>query len=184
MSYAERLPLIMEKIPRLFGEPGTVLYIGANTKWFHLGPQLYKAGHEITVVEIWPSYIEDIEQHPIRKFMAHLVQGDVREIDEVALPHDRFDWAIWNHGPEHVAREELGPTVLKLEALARKAVVLGCPWGRVPHGSWRGNPHARHLSYLYPEDFAAMGYETACIPPVDVAGGHILAWKYMEDIPE
>jgi hypothetical protein len=179
MGYAERLPLIQAKIPELFGQAGTVLYIGANTKWFHLGRQLHQARHEVTVVEVWQPYIDELQESPLRKLMAHLVQGDVREIDGVALPHDVFDWVIWNHGPEHVACEELKPTVGKLEALAGRAVIMGCPWGIVRHGCYHGNIYARHLCFLYPADFEELGYEAACIEPMDKPGGHILAWKFM-----
>jgi len=179
MGRKERLQLIQAMIPELWNEPGTVLYIGAWYQRFDLGPQLYQAGHEITVVEIWPPFIEELEKHKVRKLMAHLLEGDVREIDQVDLPHDRYDWSIWNHGPEHVYQHELRPTVAKLEALTKRAVVMGCPWGRYPQGLAYDNPYSIHRSSWYPEDFTQMKYGVACIGPKNRQGGHILAWKYI-----
>jgi hypothetical protein len=166
-------------IPELWAEPGTVLYIGAFVQRFDLGPQLYAVGHEIIVVEIWQPFIDDIKAHRISKLMAHIVRGDVREIDKAVLPHKQFDWTIWNHGPEHVYMHELKPTIKKLEALTKKAVVMGCPWGWYPQDEAYDNPHSIHKSRLYPGDFMSMKYGIACIGPKDRQGGHILAWKYI-----
>lgn len=165
-------------IPRLFDEAGTVLYVGASDKRFEGSLELVRAGHEITVLEVWEPSVESLRAGKFAKRVTHLIHGDVRKMDELEL--SSYDFVLWLHGTEHVAFAEAIGAIGKLERLARKATVLSCPWGRLPHG-WRENPHNKHVSYWLPDDFARLGYQVACLGPRDAGGGQLLAWKYNEE---
>ena len=172
-----RVGLLKLVLPELFAEPGTVLYIGAYAKRFSASLPLYQAGHEITVVEIWQPFIDELREHRFGNRVAHIVQGDVCEIDTVALPHPVFDYTLWLHGPEHVDCSFFEATVRKLEALTDKIVVLATPWGYAPHGTAYDNLHTRHRCYFVAESFQRIGYSVAAIGPKGRLGGHLLGWK-------
>jgi len=177
----ERNGILRVLVPRLFEQPGTVLYVGAWVRRFAANRELYQAGNELTVLEIWEPFLEELKVHPVfSKRVAHWALGDVCRVDEVELPHARYDYTVWLHGPEHVAPEAFAPTVAKLEALTDKVVVVGCPWGTFRHGKAFGNPFAAHLSHLWPRDFDAIGYRYAAIGPEGVPGSHLLAWKVLD----
>jgi len=178
----ERNGILRVLVPQLFTEPGTVLYVGAWAQRFAANRELYQAGNELTVLEIWEPWIDEMKEHPLfSERVTHWVQGDVCEVDTLELPHERYAYTVWLHGPEHVAAEAVAPTVAKLEALTNKVVVIGCPWGEFRHGKAFGNPFAAHLSHWWPRDFDALGYRYACIGPEGVPGSHILAWKVMDE---
>lgn len=164
-----RLAVLRQHLPELW-EPGTLLYIGASARRFQCGPELAEAGRELTLLEIWPPYVELYQEHTAVK---HAIQGDVRQVEAGMLPHPHYDVAFWWHGPEHVAEAELPPTLARLEALS-DLVVLSCPWGEQPQGMSDGNPHQAHLTALYPEDLRWLGYRVATVGP----SGSLIAWKW------
>lgn len=172
--YLERLKQLKQYVPYLF-RPGSILNVGANQIRFDLLPELHQAGREITLLEAWP---ENVKHWAGDKRLAQTVEGDVRELDKLRV--GTFDVVLWWHGPEHIKREELLPTIAKLEAAAEGLVVLGCPWGIYPQGPFRGNPYDAHQASLYPEDFEALGYRTATIGEAD-RHGSLMAWKWMHN---
>jgi len=173
----ERIGLLQLMVPELFAEPGTVLYVGAYARRFAGSKPLYQTGHEITVLEVWPEFLEGLKASRFNQRVAHYVEGDVIEVDQLELPHRVFDYTIWLHGPEHIGIEHFVPTVRKLEKLTKHIIVLGCPWGWAPHGIAYDNPHTQHKSYYYAEHFQRLGYRTAAIGPRDKLGSHLLGWK-------
>lgn len=172
----ERLGLLQTMVPELFEQPGTVLYIGAYNRRFFASSPLHAAGNEITVVEVWQPFIEGLKVHRFRHRIAHLIQGDVRELPE--LPHETYDYALWFHGPEHIAKEDFDLARQQLEARAR-CVVMTCPWGKFEHGVAHNNPYTRHLGHYNPHDFIKHRYRVACIGPPDHPGSQLQAWRWL-----
>jgi len=164
-------------VQELFEEPGTVLYVGAYARRFAASQPLHQTGHEITVLEIWPQFLEELKASRLARRVTHYVEGDVTKVGGLALPHQAYDHTVWLHGPEHIGAHEFVPTVRALEKLTRHIVVMGCPWGWAPHGVAYDNPHTQHRSYYYPEHFQRLGYRVAGIGPKDKLGSHLLAWK-------
>lgn len=163
------------EIPGLWDEPGTVLYVGANPLRFHLGQKLYGHGHEVTLLEVFEP---NADAYRGFRMTPHVVRGDVRDVGELDLPHDRYDAVVWWHGPEHLDRDEIAPALEKLEALARKVVVLASPWGDLPQDAADGNEAEIHRCSLYPEDYWGWGYEVKAFGvPDSLAHGRLNAWK-------
>lgn len=173
----ERLGLMQVFVPELFHEPGRILYVGAYNRRFFASGILREAGNEITVLEVWPEFIEGLKASRFVHRCAHIVQGDVTDLGNVDLPYDKFDYTVWLHGPEHIAREKLKPTLRALQHLTNRTVVATMPWGRFEHGIAHGNPHTRHLSHWYPEDWQKLRYRVACIGPRNHPGSQLQAWK-------
>lgn len=169
----QRLAVLRQHLPELW-QLGTLLYIGAAPGRFQCGAELAAAGRELTLLEIWLPYLELYQDHA---YVAYAVQGDVRQVEAVGLPHAHYDVAFWWHGPEHIEGSELLPTLTRLEGLA-DLVVLGCPWGEYLQEESEGNPHQAHRSSLYPEDVRRLGYRVATIGQQDRRGSCIVAWKW------
>jgi hypothetical protein len=174
----ERVELLRRYIPRLWERPGDMLYVGSAPGRFQCGPELARAGHRITLLEIWPEYAAAYEDHPD---VAQVIVGDVRE----PPLGDYYDVAFWWHGPEHVERAEVQPALHRLEALA-DLVVVGCPWGEYPQAEVDGNPHQVHRCALYAEDFRRWGYRVVSFGERDKRGqGWVIAWREAEQrLPE
>lgn len=173
---SERLGLLQVFIPELFSQPGKVLYIGAYNRRFFASGALVQAGNEITVVEVWQPFIDQLKEHRFRHRITHLIQGDVCDLPE--LPYEQYDYALWFHGPEHVSAEDFDLARQQLEARAR-LVVMTCPWGRFEHGVAHNNPYTRHLSHHNPHEFITRRYRVACIGPPDHPGSQLQAWKWL-----
>jgi len=166
----ERLELLRRYVPRLWERPGDVLYVGAAPQRFECGPELAQAGHRLTLLEVWPEYAALYQDHPDVK---RVIVGDVRN----PPLGEYYDVVFWWHGPEHVERAEVRPTLNKLEALA-DLVVVGCPWGEYPQEAVDGNPHQAHRCALYPEDLRHWGYRVATLGQRDVPRrGALIAWR-------
>lgn len=175
---ALRDELLRLLVPELFDAPGSLLYVGAHTGGFASSRILHAAGNHITVLEVWPNAIEVLKASPLAARVSEFALGDVRHLADVGLPP--FDYAVWLHGPEHIQFADLPGALANLEAITRRTVVLACPWGKAPHG-WKENPHNKHLSFLEPNDFYRLGYQVAALSPINRLGGHMLAWKRMDD---
>lgn len=171
----EREFLVNVFIPALVHSPGTLLYVGASPGRFACANLLRNAGHEITVLEIWPAYIDELR--PRADFVAHWVPGDVRNVDSLPLPHAQYDYTFWWHGPEHISRQDVEPTIRKLEELTTRLISLATPWGRVAWPAEDGNPYMEHACSIFPRDFARWGYRYVAVWPENRTGSHVMAWK-------
>jgi len=166
----ERLALLRQHVPGLWdGQGRSLLYVGAAPGRFECGRELARAGYELTVLEAWAEYARAYEEHPL---VARVIEGDVREISLA----EHYDVAFWWHGPEHVERGEVLPTLRKLEQVA-DLVVIGCPWGRYEQGAVDGNPYQAHRCALYPAEFRRWGYRVVVSGQRDRRGSSIIAWK-------
>jgi hypothetical protein len=174
----QREALVRLFTPALFHTPGKLLYVGASPERVACIKALASAGNEITVLEIWPAYVEALQTDAwCMERIAHVVHGDVQQVDQVSLPHSAYDYTVWWHGPEHIARETVEPTLAKLEQLTRHVIVIATPWGWHTWPAEDGNPYQSHASALYPQGFGRLGYRYAAIWPEGEPGGHLMAWK-------
>jgi hypothetical protein len=160
-----------ESVARLC-EPfeGRVLYVGARESRFDFSTELRAANSEVTVVEAWEENALHLSTIP---WLFDVVHGDVRTVS-LGGP---FDSAIWWHGPEHVRVDEVAAAVARLEAVATRCVLLGCPWGQYEQGVEYGNPHERHESHLSWELFESLGYDVECLGNEHEQGSCIVAAK-------
>ena len=161
-------------VPQIF-KAGTCLYVGASRdKFANSARELIKAGRVVTILEIWEPNVEFYRQQPS---VAQVIQGDVRDVATLDLPH--YDLAMWWHGPEHIPAADLPATLRALEEHA-DLVVLGCPFGLTVQRpeEMRGNPWQEHLAGLLPADFERMGYRVDTFgKEADWNACNILAWK-------
>lgn len=163
-------------LPELFGEPGTLLYIGARSDAHSWLIELYESGNKIIILEVWENNINELREF-IRDFdEIWITQGDVRSIGMPA-GLERFDYIFWWHGPEHLSQDEILTTLTNLESKANKMIALACPYGWYPQGAHDGNPYERHQSTLYPQFFEMLGYQTKTDGEKDQAESEIVAWK-------
>lgn len=173
-AHALRVAQIREVLPSLLrdGCGKTCLYVGATPWRFQLGQELHEAGYEITLLEIDPDNAYFYEGHPW--LGGGVICGDVRELGR----ERRWDVAVWWHGPEHIARQDLGPAIRGLESVAG-LVVLAAPWGINKQPVVEGNLHQEHKAHLQPVVFEQMGYRAVtCGVESDLSTWpHILAWK-------
>jgi len=164
-------------LPELFTPPGgNLLYVGARPDAHSWLSELYEVGHKISLLEVWP---ENAKAMRSDNRIRQVITGDVRNVvTALVLFIGIFDIVFWWHGPEHLAREEIGYILGQLECCASRLIVCACPWGVYPQGVHAGNPYETHLSYLYPESFLQLGYEVRTDGEADKAGSEIVAWKW------
>ncbi len=160
-------------IPDIF-ENSTMLYIGANKLRTQL-TDLFEnrcSNMTIDVLEIWHENVKYLRG--LKKFNG-VMQGDVREIDKLFKPNS-YDIVMWWHGPEHIEIQELAKTLDKLKRVAKKLVILGCPWGIYVQGEEYGNPYEKHISHLTLDFFKNHGFLTSVVGTRDIPGSNITAW--------
>ena len=80
------------------------------------------AGYDITILEVWPKNVVDLKAAGF-----NVIQGDVREY----MPEHPYDVVFWWHGPEHVHKQELMPTIDKILSYTNQALITGCPTERL-----------------------------------------------------
>ena len=175
-----------ECIPDIW-DHDSLLYIGAKVvekkrpswggmRWI---PQFHKAGYKIDVIEIWrPNVRQLIKFNQEEQAFSRIIRGDVRIINRYIKR--KYDVVMWYHGPEHIRERYIKLTLKKLELLAKRVVVIGCPWGVYKQGATRKNFYEVHVSSLYLELFESLGWQTDTLGEKDVPGSNILAWKRME----
>lgn len=176
-SYEARIKQLELCIPNFF-DYGNYLYIGASKGRTHFLEFL--TGKNTTVLEIYQPNIDELEK---RLESMKFILGDVREIEKY-LANKSQDVIFWYHGPEHLHHHEIRPTLQKLEMIAAKLVVFGCPWGIYEQGTYDGNIHEAHLSSLYPDFFVDMGYQVCTLGAKDTMGSNILSWRRLNDYDE
>lgn len=168
-------------IPDIF-DYETMLYIGANPRRIELADMFYLKGYEIDVLEIWePNQKALLEWNKKWKIFRTIFLGDVRLIERIAWPDNKWDIILFWHGPEHLPKMDVAPMLEKLEQFANHLVILGCPRGEYEQDPVDGNPHERHECFLYEEDFHALGYCTATVRPKKPRGSNITAWKRINE---
>jgi hypothetical protein len=159
-------------LPELFTEPGSLLYIGARIDAHSWLEELYKAGNQITVLEVWQDNLDKL-MNDWR--IENLVLGDARNIVDLFVGN--FNYIFWWHGPEHLEQNDILSTLQNLESKTNKLIALASPWGWYPQGEYKGNPYEKHQSTLYPKFFELLGYKVETDGVADKAGSQVVAWK-------
>lgn len=165
-----RTESLKRMVPDLFNYK-TVLYVGARSDRFDYGSDFMKKNCKVTVLEVWKrnvAYLNTVSG------LFSVLHGDVKTYE---FKEKSFDVVFWWHGPEHIDKALLNTVVEKLEKIAKKLVVLGCPWGKVQQYSIDGNPFEEHRTYIDGSDFLKLGYDVECIGDQNVLGSHITAVK-------
>lgn len=158
----------------------TLLYIGASLARFELIDEFYYAGYEIDVLEIFEPNVKSLEVMNRRwKIFKNVMLGDVRKVEEILK--SQYDVIVFWHGPEHLGKLEIAPTLRKLEDFARRLLICGCPWGDYPQGPVKGNVHEEHVSSLDPWFFKDLGFNTSTVRRSPGRGSNLLAWKKIKD---
>jgi hypothetical protein len=177
-----RLEQMTRCIPDVF-DYSTMLYIGAKAKktypcGMQMVPDFKEAGYKIDVLEIWqPNILSLIKLNNQNNIFDRIIEGDVKEIEKAV--QGRYDIISWWHGPEHIKMTETESTLEKLSGLAKIMVIVASPYGRHKQDEFRGNPHEKHLSAVYPEFYEELGdgWKWDAIGQRDVTMGNLLAWK-------
>lgn len=173
----------------------TMLYIGANPRRIELVDLFFAHGYAIDVLEAWePNYKSLVEWNKKWKIFKNIYLQDVRLIDQMIeeisriikrRPHlgsfrDNWDIILFWHGPEHLPKLDVAPTLKALEKYANHLVILGFPRGEYKQDPVEGNPFERHESYLYEKDVQDLGYLTDTLRPHKTRGSNITAWKVIK----
>ena len=170
ISYGEkqRFKQIRRNIPIFFThELKDLLYIGVSKKHFQFKDYLHELQYNITLLEIYKPNLESY----LNKYIC--INADIVKFET----EQKWDVIMWWHGPEHISKEELESTLKKLETMAKKLIILGCPFGKYVQGIVNNNPYQIHKNYIYPKDLIKLGYLVETIGNQDRQGSNLLAWK-------
>lgn len=154
----------------------SVLNVGVGYKaqcrlWNNLFCKIFNA-EEFTNIDIVQDHIDTAKKHN-DTLVNNSILCDVRKVDEI-FQYNSFDIAFWSHGPEHIYRHEWNDTLIKLEEVASKIVILQCPWG---NGYDR---HPGHFSKsIQKDEFEQFGYNSLTCGIKDTRDAGILAWKIL-----
>lgn len=157
--------------PNLF-EAKSVLYIGARIDRADFLANFLNSGCEVTLLEI---HKPNVDYFRTVSGITEVIEGDVTKFES----EKKFDVVFWWHGPEHIEKSKLAETLAKLESMATKTIILGCPWGAVPQGAnfVTENPYEKHVSYFDLGEFEKLGYKTDYSGLKDNPGSNIIAIK-------
>lgn len=168
---------LMASVPD-FLDYSSVLYVGGNRTRLQLVHELWWAGSDIDIVEIWAAYVRELRRgQKKRAYFSRIMQGDVRALAE-AIGDRKYELVVWWHGPEHVDRHDLPRALACLEAAATHLCVVGCPHGRCGQGVTKdGNVYQRHRTHWLPTDFEEIGWKAATLRPDPGMDSHLIGWK-------
>lgn len=179
--HLERERLLREHLPDLFSAKyKTVLYVGANKRRQHFVDAFEDGGYErITIVEIFADNVEFLRTKFTDRSTHSIIHGDVRDIERLGVGN--FDVIFYWHGIDLLPRDDIEPTLKKLENLGGSLIVLGLPHGIFPKDDtvFDNNQNEDHISPVYPDFLKDLGYETIVHGPKDTVGSSIMAWKHL-----
>jgi hypothetical protein len=167
----QRQESLMKLAPDVFNHK-TVLYIGASERRSDYLSEFKNKGYEISVLEAFKSNVDYLKKIP---WIKEVIHGDVRKFKS----EKKYDVVFWWHGPEHIEERDLVSVLERLEALCKKIIVLGCPFGKYEQEEIGGNPYEKHLSHLDGILFEELGYGVGYIGRKDQEGSNITAVKYI-----
>lgn len=168
---------LIDNIPEINnGQGKTMLYVGANQSRAFLTDSFLKAGFTIDCLEIYNSNAEYWKE---QKTFENMIVGDIRNIDQ--LINKNYDTIVWWHGPEHIPKEDVYQTFLKIFEKTNDLVVSAGPYmGAVADFTGiYGNPAESHLWSMDKVIFENLDME---IVVIDRPGAerHMMMWKFME----
>ena len=166
-------------IPDLFnGSYSSVLYIGANQRRQHFLDRFEESGYsKIVVLEAFEKNYQFLKEKFEDNPACRVILGRAQEIETLEI--GSVDVVFFWHGPEHLHRHEIPPTLDRLEAICSHVMVCGMPFGFYEQGPEYGNPYETHHFHIYPAFLENMGYRTETLGERDQRGSNITAWKYI-----
>ena len=162
----QRFDQIKRNIPSFFTLKD-LLYIGVSKTHFQFSKYLNK--YNVTLLEAHTPNLE----HYITRY--NCINADITKFET----EQKWDVIMWWHGPEHITKEDLPFILMNIEKMAKKLVILGCPFGRYLQGIHNNNPYQIHKNHLYPSDLIKLGYSVETIGYKDKPGSNLLAWKVL-----
>lgn len=170
-----RIKQLKTCIPDIFSYK-TLLYIGANPRRMELIGNFLSHNYEIDAMEIWkPNFDALVKLNRVRKYFKTIFLGNAEKASQII--DWKYDIVMFWHGPEHLQEAKIRTTLIGFTNLARKYVIVACPFGRYIQGPERGNPHETHLTHLYPGFFTPWGWETSTIGEKNTKGSNLIAWR-------
>lgn len=104
-------------------------------------------GKELTIIEIYEPNTASVRK-----------EVQIHCSDILNFEFDRtYDLLIWQHGPEHVFKEEAYNFIKKVDTVF-KHIVLETPYGYNEQGEMYGNIYETHVSEWTEEDYKNMGF--------------------------
>ena len=169
----KRVERLLEAVPNIF-KAKSVLYVGARPDRNDFLDEFQKNKSKITILEIYKPNTDYFKNIP---WVDEVIEGDVS--DATLKLKKNFDVVFWWHGPEHVEEKKIAETLKRLESVAKKYVILGCPWGKVEQNKnlEEKNKFEKHVSYLDTGYFEKYGYETDYFGIQNNRGSNILSIK-------
>jgi hypothetical protein len=172
----EKNSLFMNVPQIIDGANKTLLYVGGSHERIFLYSDFIDFGYKIDILEIWPYNVDFL-----RAQNYSVILGDVRYIKNHIK--QKYDVAVWWHGPEHIKKEELENTLKEIESIS-SLVVLGCPQNDIMgQPAISGNPYEVHQWPIQEEDLKQYGYKTHIADRTSFYYcNHITAWKNLDEI--
>lgn len=156
--------------------PQSMLYVGWRSdcaSWWNNQFSQELGIQKIGIIEIYAPNFEGARN----RFPSYdVIHGDVREIEKYTTK-GQYDMIFWDHGPEHVSKDDLVACTPKLFDHSGKILLYCCPWGNWPQGAEGGNTNEIHYD-VDKETLTDLGMTV--IPfgsPGQSSGGELIAYK-------
>jgi len=161
---------------------GAKVYEAGSKRGFQIGADLLGAGWQVDVLEAHrPNAVSFRKLIKDGRCPVGVVHGDVRNIDDLIAPLPVYDLVLHWHGPEHLHRSEVEPSVNRLVRRSCGAVVVACPWGKYEQGPAERNTFERHLCHLDTVDLEALGFACSTIGVKDTPKtSNLMGWKVVQ----
>lgn len=179
------LPFLQQKMPFLYEHFDQLIFydlhvVGNDVHYSTDGSHDFIAWYPDPERKI--TLIEKRDLSDVTEYKGHSYVGK-QKMFAVGSQYVKSDMDVfWWHGPEHLPADDVPKTMDRLEALAEKMIIIGCPWGYTQWGAIEGNPHEVHRSHWDYPLFEARGYETECLGKINVPKSNITAVKRVEDL--
>ncbi len=114
-----------------------------------------KRHHDIYTVgvDIFDPYLERCRrEHTHDKLMR-------MDVKELPFEDGSFDTVLCKEVIEHLEQNEALKLIGRMEAIARRQVIITTPVGHYAQHEYDDNPHQEHLSIWTPQDMRRLGYE-------------------------
>lgn len=141
-------------------QPKSLLYVGWRydcKPWWHDTYCPMLGIEKIGVLEVFPKNHSDLEQQVWSgRYNVQPILGNVMNIGSHVKPKE-WDIIFWDHGPEHVTRDQLDQVTPVLMETAGSLLLYCCPWGDWPQGAEDGNEHEIHRNAVSKEQLVNLG---------------------------
>lgn len=139
-----------DKVDGLFNQTKDILMVG----WRHDSDKtfvdyLVSQNKEVTIVEIYEPNLKSITQPTIK-----VVCDDILKY----TPDKKYDLFLWQHGPEHVSKEDAVNAFERLSPYF-KYLMIETPHGVNHQDEMYGNIYERHISHWTFEDYINLGFQ-------------------------